>query len=151
LKKLVVLDELTGAYTIEHLRSELERELHKTSRYKHPTSLLVIELGQLDGRSAEEVDDVLVRTAGFLVSNLRNVDVLFRIGELRFAALLPETPLDGAAVAASRLEARIPDITSQYGFDVDVVVHHLGWGEDAAPATDEVIDRITGPLDALGG
>jgi len=42
LMKLVVLDELTGAYTLDHLKAELERELHKTRRYKHPTSLLLI-------------------------------------------------------------------------------------------------------------
>ncbi|MBE0636285.1 diguanylate cyclase, partial [Candidatus Bipolaricaulota bacterium] len=97
LMKLVILDELTGTYTMDHLRAELERELHKTRRYKHPTSLLLIDLQGIDERSPKERDEVLVRTASFLVSNLRNVDVIFRIGERRFASLLPETPPDGAA------------------------------------------------------
>ena len=92
---------------------------------------------------------MLVRTAGFLVSNLRNVDVLFRIGELRFASLLPETPPEGAAVAAKRLEAQTPDVTSQYEFAVDLAIAHIGWEEDGAPAIDEVIDIISRPFDAL--
>ena len=149
LLKLVVLDELTGTYTLDHLRAELERELHKTRRYKHPTSLLLIELVGLEARTPGEIDDVLVRTSSFLVSNLRNVDVLFRIGELRFASLLPETPPDGAAVAAERLKALVPDVTSQYEFALDLVIAHKGWGEDGAPAIDEVIDLISGPFAAL--
>ncbi|MCK5586649.1 diguanylate cyclase [Candidatus Bipolaricaulota bacterium] len=149
LLKLVVLDELTGTYTLDHLRAELERELHKTRRYKHPTSLLLIELVGLEARTPGEIDDVLVRTSSFLVSNLRNVDVLFRIGELRFASLLPETPPDGAAVAAERLKALVPDVTRQYEFALDLVIAHKGWGEDGAPTIDEVIDLISGSFAAL--
>ena len=149
LLKLVVLDELTGTYTLDHLRAELERELHKTRRYKHPTSLLLIELVGLEARTPGEIDDVLVRTSSFLVSNLRNVDVLFRIGELRFASLLPETPPDGAAVAAERLKTLVPDVTSQYEFALDLVIAHKGWGEDGAPTIDEVIDLISGSFAAL--
>lgn len=131
------------------LRAELERELHKTRRYKHPTSLLLIELEGLQERSSEEKDEVLVRTAGFLVSNLRNVDVLFRIGDHRFASLLPETPAEGAAVAGERLRIQIPDVTNQYDFDVDLVIEHVGWGEDGAPAIDDVVALISGPFEAL--
>ena len=149
LRKLVVLDELTGTYTSEHLQAELERELHKARRYGHPTSLLLIDLVGLEARTPEETDDVLVRSAGFLVSNLRNVDVLFRIGALRFASLLPETPPDGANVAARRLEAQVPDVTSQYEFSVNLAIAHVGWGEDGAPAIDDVMSLLTGPFDAL--
>ncbi|MEE8593038.1 MAG: diguanylate cyclase [Candidatus Bipolaricaulota bacterium] len=149
LLKLVVLDELTGTYTLDHLRVELERELRKARRYKRPTSLLLIELVGLEERTPEEIDDVLVRTSSFLVSNLRNVDVLFRIGELRFASVLPETPPDGAAVAAGRLRTQVPDVTSQYEFALDLVIAHKGWGEDGAPSIDEVIDLISGPFTPL--
>jgi len=103
----------------------------------------------LEERTSEEVNDVLIRTSSFLVGNLRNVDVLFRIGELRFASLLPETPPDGAAVAAERLRTLVPDVTSQYEFALDLAVAYKGWGEDGAPAIDEVMDLISGPFAAL--
>ena len=151
LMKLVVLDELTGTYTMDHLHAELERELHKTRRYKHPTSLLVIDLQGIEERSSEEKDEVLVRTAGFLVSNLRNVDVLFRIGKRRFASLLPETPQEGAAVAAARLEKQIPDVTNQYDFDIKLAIVHVGWGDEGAPEIDEITTLICGPFEALRG
>jgi diguanylate cyclase (GGDEF)-like protein len=146
LMKLVVLDEVTGAYTVDHFRAELERELHKTRRYKHSTSVLVIELERLEGRTQQEMDEILVHTSSFLVRNLRNVDVLFRIGETRFASLLPETPADGAAVAAERLREQTPDLTGHHGLDFALSIASLGWGEDGAPGIDEVMDMISGSI-----
>ena len=151
LMKLVVLDELTGAYTLDHLKAELDRELNKTRRYGHATSLLLIEIDGLESRTDEERNQVLVRTSGFLVGNLRNVDVLFRVGDLRFASLLPETPENGAGVAAERLRTLVPDVTTQFGFAFTVSVAHMGWGEDGAPAIDEVIEQVVGPLGDLRG
>ena len=151
LLKLVVLDEVTGAYTFDHLQSELERELNKTRRYRHPTSLLVVDVDGLDFRSAEEQERVLVRTANFLVANIRNVDVLFRVGDCRFAALLPETPPIGAAVAAERTRAEVLDVTSRFDFPVKLQVAHMGWGEEGAPDLEEVLDRVTGPFRDLRG
>lgn len=148
LMKLVVLDEMTGAYTLDHLRAELDRELHKTRRYGHATSLLLIDLEGLESRTQDERDEVVVRTASFLVGNLRNVDVLFRVGDRRFASLLPETPSDGAAVAAERLRRLVPDVTAQFDFPFVVSVVPMGWGEDGAPAIEDVIGRVVGPLEA---
>ena len=149
LLKLVVLDELTGTYTLDHLKAELDRELNKTRRYGHATSLLLIQVDGLEPCTREERDQVLVRTAGFLVGNLRNVDVLFRVGDVRFASLLPETPPAGAGVAAERLRSLIPDVTAQFGFPLVVSIVHVGWSGDGAPAIDEVISRIVGPLGDL--
>ncbi len=145
LLKLVVLDELTGAYTVDHLRAELERELSKTRRYKHPTSVLVAEIRGVETRTTEDQNNVLIATAGFLVSNLRNVDVLFRVGRFRFASLLPETPPAGAAVAAGRLKAQVPDLTAKYSFPVALDIIPMGWGEEGAPSIDDVLKDIVGP------
>ncbi len=151
LMKLVVLDELTGAYTLDHLQAELDRELNKTRRYGHATSLLLAQLDGLESQSEEDRARVLVRTASFLVGNLRNVDVLFRVGEHRFASLLPETPEDGASVAAERLRALVPDVTAQFGFPFDVSITHMGWGESGAPGIDEVIAQVVGSDDTTRG
>lgn len=150
LLKLVVLDELTGAYTYDHLRSEIERELNKTRRYRRPTSLLLIDVSGIEDRTAEEQESVLVRTASFLVGNLRNVDVLFRVAENRFASLLPETPPEGASVAAERLRMVIPDITAQFPFGVTIEIAHMGWGEEGAPPIDDVLSRVLPPVGGPG-
>jgi HAMP domain-containing protein len=144
LMKLVVLDELTGAYTREHLAAELERELSKTRRYKHPTSLLLVDLDDISSRSSQEQDSVLV-------GNLRTVDVLVRVTPFRFVSLLPETPPVGAVVAAERLHALLPDLTAQFGFSFRPQLATLGWSEEGAPAIDDVMNEVVGPLEALRG
>ena len=151
LLKLVVLDELTGAYTIDHLRAELDRELAKTRRYKHPTSVLVIDVGILEEQSAEERDRALVRAASFLVGNLRNVDVLYRISEYRFVSMLPETPPAGASVAAERLRGLVPDLTAHFDDPITVSIESLGWSEEGAPEVDVIIERLHGPIETLRG
>jgi len=149
LMKLVVLDELTGAYTVDHLRAELDRELAKTRRYGHPTSVLLIEVGDFEGRTDEERDHALVRTSSFLVGNLRNVDVLYRVSETRFVCMLPETPPAGAAVAGERLKGQVPDLTTHVSFPVTVRIESLGWGEEGAPEIDVILEQLLGPIDQL--
>jgi diguanylate cyclase (GGDEF)-like protein len=147
LMKLVVLDELTGAYTRDHLRAELDRELAKTRRYKYPTSLLLIDVGGIESRTQQEQEQVLIRTANFLVSTLRNVDVLFRVSDLRFASLLPATPPAGASVAAERLRARVPDVSSLFDFPVVLSISHMGWEGEDAPSGDDVLACVIESLD----
>ncbi len=142
LLKLVVLDELTGTYTVDHLRAELERELAKTRRYKHPTSILVADVSGHEDRPTEDQNGVLIAAAAFLVRNLRNVDTVFRVGPARFAALLPETPPAGAVAAAQRVEARVPDLTIGFAFPVRLSLRSLGWAGDGAPGVDEVLAGI---------
>ena len=69
--------------------------------------------------------------------------------DLRFASLLPETPADGAGIAAERLRTLIPDVTTQFEFPFTVSVAHMGWGEAGAPEIDEVIARVIGPFGDL--
>jgi hypothetical protein len=78
--------------------------------------------------------------------SLRNVDTVFRVGPFRFAALLPETPADGAAAAARRVETRIPDVTVGYAFPLALRIHALGWADDAPPIDDALADIV--PQDA---
>ncbi len=151
LLKLVVLDELTGAYTFDHFRTELDRELSKTRRYGHATSVLVVELGGIEGRSDEDRRQVLIAAKSFLVRNLRSVDLLFRVGETRFASLLPETPPEGAVVAADRLRGLAPDITARFDFSLEVAIAAVGWTEDEAPSVDDALGRIVGPFGDLRG
>jgi len=143
---MVVLDELTGVYNLSHLSDHLERELGKSKRYKHPTSLILIDVS-VGIRDQKKRDEVLVRTATFLVSNLRNVDLIFRVAETRFAALLPETPAEGAAVAAERLRASAPDVASHFEFSVSLDISSFGWSGEDTPTVDEVLAGITGRKD----
>ncbi len=137
LRKLVVLDDVTGLYNAAHFRRQLALELAKGKRYKHATSLLVVDIGGLSGLGSSDADRVRVRTASFLLAGLRHVDILFRISPDRLAALLPETPQEGASKAADRIRAYVGDVVSRFSFPVTLTIASMGWAadDDAPPET----------------
>ncbi len=139
LKKLVVLDDVTGLYNADHFREQLEIELSKGRRYNHPTSALVLDVEGLSGRAPEDQTRALVRASTFLVSGLRRVDTVFRIDSYRLAAILPETPADGALVAAERLRRFASDVTSLFSFPVNLRIRSGGWGETEEVSLDQAL------------
>jgi len=139
LKKLVVLDDVTGLYNADHFREQLEIEIGKGRRYKHPTSALVLDVEGLCDQTPEDQTRALVRASTFFVSGLRRVDTVFRIDSYRLAAILPETPADGAAVAAERLRRFSSDVTSLFSFPVSLRIRSGGWGEAEEVSLDQAL------------
>lgn len=139
LKKLVVLDDVTGLYNADHFREQLEIELSKGRRYKHSTSALVLDVEGLSDQTPEDQTRALVRASTFFVAGLRRVDTVFRIAPYRLAAILPETPADGAAVAAERLRRFSSDVTSLFSFPVALRIRSGGWGETEEVSLDQAL------------
>ena len=143
LRKLVLLDDVTGLYNVAHFHAQLGIELGKGKRYRHPTSLLVVDLGGLSDLDAADADRVRVRTASFLLSGVRRVDTVFRIGSDRMAALLPVTPLERAWVAADRLRAYSADVVSEFDFPVSLTVISMGWEPDDDASVDVILHQLS--------
>jgi diguanylate cyclase (GGDEF)-like protein len=143
LRKLVLLDDVTGLYNVAHFQGQLGIELGKGRRYRHPTSLLVVDIGGLSDLDAADADRVRVRTANFLLSGLRRVDTVFRIGSDRIAALLPVTPLEGAWIAADRLRVYSADVVSQFGFPISLTVTSMGWEPDDDASAAAILHQLS--------
>ncbi|MCX6099233.1 MAG: diguanylate cyclase [Candidatus Bipolaricaulota bacterium] len=143
LRKLVLLDDVTGLYNVAHFQGQLGIELGKGRRYRHPTSLLVVDIGGLSDLDAADADRVRVRTANFLLSGLRRVDTVFRIGSDRMAALLPVTPLEGAWIAAGRLRVYSADVVSQFAFPVSLTVTSMGWEPDDDASAVAILHQLS--------
>lgn len=146
LREMVVLDEQTGVYNLAHFKERLSEELQRGQRYKHPTSLLLIEVRGTEQLEKEDQEEILLTTANFLIGNLRSVDPIFRVGTIRFAALLSETPADGAQVAADRLKERSADLTltSDFAFSLRIVA--TGWSQEETPEVEDVLRWVSEPL-----
>jgi diguanylate cyclase (GGDEF)-like protein len=143
LRRLVLLDDVTGLYNVTHFQRQLGIELGKGKRYRHATSLVVVDLGGLSDLNVADADRVRVRTASFLLSGLRRVDTAFRIGPDRMAALLPVTPLEGAWVAADRLRAYSADVISKVAFPVSLTVTSMGWDPDDDASVDVILRQLS--------
>ena len=100
LQKLAVTDGLTSLFNSRHFFTQLELEVDRSSRYKHPLALLLIDIDHFkdynDTFGHLEGDKVLVRFSQILGSCLRANDSAFRYGGEEFTVILPETGAEEA-------------------------------------------------------
>ncbi|WP_129645211.1 diguanylate cyclase [Peristeroidobacter agariperforans] len=105
-------DPLTGLPNRRTFDRRLNAEFKRARRFAEPISVLLIDADhfkQVNDQYGHHVgDEVLRRLATTLRENLpREYDVLARIGGEEFAAILPHTSRDDAAIAGERLRAAI--------------------------------------------
>ena len=105
--QLATVDLLTGIANRQAVLSRLELELARASRYRHPLSVILIDLDHFkrlnDSHGHAAGDIVLRHVAQLLAANVRAVDVAGRYGGEEFLVLLPETDVDAAAALAEKL------------------------------------------------
>lgn len=108
---LTLLDPLTGALNRLGYTESMGREYARWRRYGGQLSLAMCDL-DLFKRINDEYghaagDKVLSSVAGLLRQQIRNCDLLCRLGGEEFAVILPETGLEGARIAAEKLRAAV--------------------------------------------
>ena len=111
LQKLAVTDGLTGLFNSRHFFTQLELEVDRSNRYKHPLALLLIDIDRFkdynDAFGHLEGDKVLVRFSQIMGSCLRANDSAFRYGGEEFTVILPETGAEEARTVAQRVRAAV--------------------------------------------
>jgi len=107
LNQLLTFDQLTGAYSRRHFLDELERQVAHAARHGTPVSLIMLDLDyfkQINDRHGHSAGDRTLRAAATEVqAQLRDGDLLGRVGGEEFLVLLPMT----AGPAATRLAERL--------------------------------------------
>ena len=111
LRELAFRDELTGLYNHRYFQDVFESELHRSLRYKHPLSLLLIDIDYFknvnDTFGHVVGDHVLKEVSQIMVRLVRQSDIVARYGGEEFAVVLPETGKVGGKVIAQRLRRGI--------------------------------------------
>ncbi len=111
LQKLAVTDGLTKLYNSRSFYSQLETEVDRFNRYKHPLALLLLDLDHFkeynDSFGHLEGDKVLVRFSQIIKSCLRANDTAYRYGGEEFTVILPETGVEEAGTVAQRIRAAL--------------------------------------------
>ncbi len=106
-KSLAIRDGLTGLYNYRHFREVLDHQVEVSRRYDWPLSLLFLDIDDFkrinDTWGHPEGDLVLKALTRFLLTHLRQADVLCRYGGEEFVALLPQTSWNQAIILAERL------------------------------------------------
>lgn len=113
--RLTIIDPLTGCYNRLHLQEDLEKELKRSLRYSHPLSVILCDIDTLknvnEAFGHQVGDQLLIGFARAAMDNTRqNIDTITRWGEDEFLLVLPETPIRGAGLVASRLREQFADL-----------------------------------------
>ncbi len=107
-------DSLTALFNRHHFNQKLKTECARAARFNEPLSLVAIDVDNLkpinDNFGHPAGDLALVKVAGVLQDNIRQIDIPVRWGGDEFMLLLPNTTADHAAVLSEKLRALIADL-----------------------------------------
>jgi two-component system, cell cycle response regulator len=111
LKNLAITDGLTRLYNSRHFYNQVELEMDRSVRYRHPLSLVLFDIDHFknynDSYGHLEGDKVLQRIAQTAKSCLRAMDTAYRYGGEEFTVILPETVGKEALKVGERIRSAI--------------------------------------------
>jgi diguanylate cyclase (GGDEF)-like protein len=112
-EQLAITDSLTGLHNRREILRLAEIEFERARRFKHPLSLLILDLDdlkQLNDSQGHLVGDCALKSvAENSRIHLREIDSFGRFGGDEFIILLIETGLEGGRAAAERIRKTITD------------------------------------------
>ncbi len=102
-----IRDHLTNLYNRLYLEEEGVREIERAKRYNYPISLIIFDLDNFKRVNDEyghlAGDEVLIKFAQIVSSNIRKTDIPARFGGEEFVVLLPNTDSQSAWKIAERI------------------------------------------------
>jgi diguanylate cyclase (GGDEF)-like protein len=144
---LAITDSLTGLYNRRHFFDLASREFERTRRYGHALALLMWDIDHFktvnDRFGHIAGDQVLQAVTQRCRAQLREVDIMGRYGGEEFVAILPETGLDQARLAAGRLCQAISNEPFSIGRESVFLSISLGVAEadEACSSLEILLDR----------
>ncbi|MDE3272526.1 sensor domain-containing diguanylate cyclase [Pseudoalteromonas sp. G4] len=106
-RKQANTDYLTNLYNRRYFVETAEREFKRAERSNAPFALMSLDIDhfkKINDKHGHPIGDVVLQSfATSLSANLRDEDVLARIGGEEFAILLPNTPFEKAQMVAERI------------------------------------------------
>ncbi|MBV6816482.1 diguanylate cyclase [Rahnella sp. PD12R] len=109
--QISVRDGLTGLYNRRHWESLLNTELESFRRYRHKTTLVLIDIDHFkainDNYGHSVGDQAIILLAQELQHTMRAADIIGRFGGDEFAAILPHSTELQARRAIERLQIRL--------------------------------------------
>lgn len=116
MRRLAILDPLTGIMNRRGLNQAADAAIANCRRNGHPLSLVIADLDRFkhinDNFGHAAGDRALRRFAAYLEGTIRKGDVVSRIGGEEFALLLVNTPPNMAMDVAERLRAGLAELDS---------------------------------------
>jgi diguanylate cyclase (GGDEF)-like protein len=107
IKKLTLVDELTGVFNRRKFDIDLRDTLNEAIRYARSMSLLMIDIDffkKYNDVHGHQMGDMVLRKIGkIFLENKRNTDRVYRYGGEEFSVICSETNKENARIFAERL------------------------------------------------
>ena len=121
-KALARTDPLTLVANRRAFSELADMELNKARRYRHPFSVLYIDIDnfkEVNDRLGHNIGDRLLRSvAKTIKQNIRVIDIIARFGGDEFGILLSETGAEAASLVARKLKNKLLSIMQGNGWSV---------------------------------
>lgn len=150
LDRLAHTDPLTGLYNRRFMTRELERHCEMYKRYRHPFSILMLDLDNLkavnDTHGHQAGDAALKHLAMLLKVNVRDVDIACRLGGDEFIVLMPETEQSVVQVVGDRISTSLAK--TKLKVDAALVSLEVSVGDASCPTHGTESDQLLEEADA---
>jgi diguanylate cyclase (GGDEF)-like protein len=111
LERNIVKDVVTGLYNHTYFREFLVQKMREAIRYEYPLTLILFDLDNFNDFNREfgyEVgNDLMYQVAEIVRLNIRQSDILARIGGDEFALVLPYTGIPHSRIVAEKIHRLI--------------------------------------------
>jgi diguanylate cyclase (GGDEF)-like protein len=149
--RLAITDPMTGLYNYRKLIRDLDREIVRSRRYRHPFSFIMADIDyfkNLNDSHGHQVGDAMLReVARALEQERREVDRVYRYGGEEFSILLPETDWPEACEVAEKLRRRIAEIEIDVGGGEATVGTTISMGVASYSTETEGLERLISAAD----
>lgn len=113
-QRQAVTDELTSLYNVRHFHDWLDVEIERSKRFDTPIGLVMLDIDDFkhvnDTYGHQQGDLVLMEVARAVRELSRDVDEPARYGGEEIAMVLPQTDIEGTALAAERIRSAIEEL-----------------------------------------
>jgi diguanylate cyclase (GGDEF)-like protein len=150
LQDLACHDPLTGTLNARAFYEEAELVARLALRTKATFSMLFMDIDHfklINDRYGHEVGDIVLQEfVGCLMANIRETDLLGRIGGEEFLLLLPGTKLDGAKLLAEKLRQKVEELMpvigeTQIPFTISIGIAVSRAGQDTITSIKQEADQ----------
>ncbi|MFW6007575.1 MAG: GGDEF domain-containing protein, partial [Halanaerobiales bacterium] len=124
MKKMLKIDDLTGLFNRKYFLEFMRKMISLAQRKNHLLSIIMLDLDKFkivnDTYGHNVGDQVLMRVGEVLQKEMREEDVVARIGGEEFAILLMETSLKEAVNIAERIKEKIAAMTFSHSQEINI-------------------------------
>ena len=126
-RSMAYRDSLTGLHNRRYFDERLREESARAQRCQaYAFSLIVVDIDDFkavnDTLGHAVGDQVLVEASGFLLDNVREVDIVCRLGGDEFGILLPDTDEAGCRVVIERLRVQFKGLKERLPYPVGLSI-----------------------------